>query len=100
MQIKKIEKKIETYQVSKNFYVDVEKKIEFDEEWLGFWLYHKRYGKKDYVIGIKKSDIGQGEKWETIEDFIQQIIFDEIRIYYDDYILEDTIFQELHDNDF
>ena len=99
MQIKKIGKKIETYQVSKNFYVDVEEKIEFGEEWLGLWLYHNQYGVKEYMMGIKKSDIGPGETWETIEEYIQQIIVDEVRMYYEDYIIDNDILQELN-NDF
>lgn len=100
MKIKKIERKTETYQVTKNFFVDVVETYANEEEWLEFWIYHHRYGIKEMMIGIAKKDIGTDGTWATIEDFILQDIEEEIEMYWEEHVRPDELFAEIVGKEF
>ena len=87
--MKKLANKIETYQVTNSIYVDAVEERDNNEDVLSFWLYHKDYGNKVLMIGIKKDDIGTGKTWESVEDIIIQEIEDSVVSYYADYIEQD-----------
>jgi hypothetical protein len=91
--MKKLANKIETYQVTNSIYVDAVEERDNNEDVLSFWLYHKDYGNKMLMIGIKKDDIGTGKTWESVEDIIIQEIEDSVVSYYADYIEQDDALQ-------
>ena len=94
--MKKLDNKIETYQVTNSIYVDAVEERDNNEDVLSFWLYHKNYGNKVLMIGIKKDDIGAGKTWESVEDIIMQEIEDSIVSYYADYIEQDDALEDYH----
>lgn len=94
--MKKLANKIETYQVTNSIYVDAVEERDNNEDVLSFWLYHKNYGNKVLMIGIKKDDIGAGKTWESVEDIIMQEIEDSIVSYYADYIEQDDALEDYH----
>ena len=94
--MKKLANKIETYQVTNSIYVDAVEERDNNEDVLSFWLYHKDYGNKVLMIGIKKDDVGTGKTWESVEDIIIQEIEDSVVSYYADYIEQDDALEDYH----
>ena len=94
--MKKLANKIETYQVTNSIYVDAVEERDNNEDVLSFWLYHKNYGNKVLMIGIKKDDIGAGKTWESIEDIIIQEIEDSVASYYVNNIEQDDALEDYH----
>ena len=94
--MKKLANKIETYQVTNSIYVDAGEERDNNEDVLSFWLYHKDYGNKVLMIGIKKDDVGTGKTWESVEDIIIQEIEDSVVSYYADYIEQDDALEDYH----
>lgn len=72
MLFKKIEKKIDIYQIMKDYFVQVEDNNEIIE----FYLYHKDYGVKTLMFGMPKKEVSD----------IRQIILDNAEDYILDYI--------------
>ena len=94
--MKKLENKIETYQVTNSIYVDAVEERDNNEDVLSFWLYHKDYGNKMLMIGVKKEDIGSSKMWETVEDIIIQEIEDSVASYYVNNIEQDDALEDYH----
>ena len=84
MSIEKIDKKIETYQVSKHFFVDVEEHIAFGNKMFVLYLYHEDYGIKKYMIRVYQENMELFK--QSIEDVIAQDLIENICNYYTDYI--------------
>ena len=84
MSIEKIDKKIETYQVSKHFFVDVEEHIAFGNKMFELYLYHEDYGVKKHMIGVYQENMELFK--QSIEDVIAQDLIENICNYYTDYI--------------
>lgn len=81
---KKTEKTVETYHVSKNFFVDVEKTVSFGNDMYEFYLYHKDCGIKDFMIGLYVEDVES--IWLTVENYLLEAVVNEIFRYYENYI--------------
>lgn len=73
MLFKKIEKKIDTYQIMKDYFVEVS---EDNDGIVDFYLYHKNYGIKELMFGVHKKDISD----------IRQLILDNAEDYILNYI--------------
>ena len=84
MSIEKIDKKIETYQVSKHFFVDVEEHIAFGNKMFVLYLYHEDYGIKKYMIRVYQENMELFK--QSIEDVIAQDLIENICAYYTAYI--------------
>lgn len=75
-----IERTIRTYPLKDGFYVDVEQSIK-DLEFIDFYLYHKDYGVKNYIVGLQKEAITDIKK--TIDLLIED--YDSINCYKEEY---------------
>lgn len=68
--IKKIKNRTETYQITKNFFVDVQ----YENDIAEFYLYHMDFGIKKLMFAIKvERDI---DIIKIIEDHVELSIFD------------------------
>ena len=75
--MKKIQIKTETYELKDGFYIDVQEDLtELNKtgssDVIGFWLYHKNYGIKNFLFGGKKKDFNYAS-YESMCDFILEI---------------------------
>lgn len=95
---KKHDKTVSIYQLTEHFFVDVETEMMTHENsiepFYQLWLYYDSYGIKEFMIGVKKSDIGKGSTWETIEECIKQIAPVCLNDYYEDYLMGDSVFSQ------
>lgn len=86
MSIKKVETKITTYQLTENFFVEAQETMSAGEEVIDLWLYHKRYGIKAYMSGIKKSYIPADCFEPTLMDLIERQAKEHMRLYHKDHM--------------
>ena len=86
MQIKKVETKITTYQVTDNFFVEAQETVSAGEEVINFWIYLKQYGIKSSMVGIKKSDISKDCFESAIMDLAESQAKENMRLYYEEYM--------------
>lgn len=84
MPIEKIDRKIEVYQVSKHFFVEVEERVAFGKKMFELYLYHEGYGIKDHLAGVLEETLEEYE--ESIEDVIAQDLIENICNYYTDHM--------------
>ena len=82
MSIKKVETKITTYQITDNFFVEAQEIVFAGEEIIEFWIYHKQYGVKSSMIGIKKSYIPADCFEPTLMDLIERQAKEHMRLYH------------------
>ena len=86
MSIKKVETKITTYQLTDNFFVEAQEIVSAGEEDINFWIYHKQYGVKSLMVGLKKSDI-QKECFESaVMDWAESLAKEHMNFYYEEYM--------------
>ncbi len=83
MSIKKVETKITTYQLTDNFFVEAQETISGGEEVINLWLYHKRYGIKLYMSGIKKCYLPADCFEPTLVDLVERQSREHMRYYYE-----------------
>lgn len=89
MKIKKIENDITSYQISENFFVDMQTD-ETDEEFTSFYIYHRKIRTKAHVVDIKIKDYMNEFGLTTLEEVIEHLICDyDMYYYYRDYIIDD-----------
>jgi hypothetical protein len=86
MSIKKVETKITTYQITDNFFVEAQEIVFAGEEIIEFWIYHKQYGVKSSMIGIKKSDIPKDCFESVVMDWVESLSKEHMRFYYEEYM--------------
>ena len=95
---KKHDKTVSIYQLTEHFFVDVETAVmtfgDSIEPFYKLWLYYDRCGTKESMGGTKKSDIGEGCTWETIEEFIKQIAPECLNDYYEDHLMGKSVFSQ------
>ena len=101
MLIKKIDRKIDVYQVSKRFFVEVEERVAFGKKIFELYLYHEGYGIKDHLVGVLEEDLEAYK--ESIEDVIAQDLIENICDYYTNhikpgYVDEKTAIEEFINN--
>ena len=79
--IKKIKNKIDTYQITKNFFVDVE----YYEGKAEFYLYHRKFGIKDKMFESEIDALTDVKA--MIEEYVESCMFD----YNDNFMYKDGI---------
>lgn len=94
MNIKKTNIKTETYQVSKNFLVDVQTHT-LDETCTDFFLYRKGYGIKESIIGLDVEKLKEKWGYTTMEEVIEHLINeDDLYGYYKEHIKDGFVFED------
>ena len=95
---KKHDKTVSVYQLTEHFFVEVETAMVTTknsiEPFYNLWLCYDRCRIKTSMIGVLKSDIGVGSKYETIEELIKQIVPVHLEDYYEDYLMGKSVFSQ------
>lgn len=86
MSIKKVETKITTYQLTDNFFVEAQETVFAGEEVINFWIYHKQYGVKSLMVGLKKSDIQKDCFESAVMYSAESLAKEHMRFYYEEHM--------------
>ncbi|MBO5020568.1 MAG: hypothetical protein J6D52_07880 [Clostridia bacterium] len=86
MSIKKVETKITTYQLTDNFFVEAQETMSAGEEVINFWIYHKQYGVKSLMVGLKKSDIQKDCFESAVMYSAESLAKEHMRFYYEEHM--------------